>query len=129
MSARRSEPARRIDQPEPGFFTMRLVRGGWQVPCAIAYDEASGLWTATVDGEAKSHIDPQTAGVLLIWERGVRIEEWRFRDLEALKAWARGNDPTHPCLSPRHRINPMALTPPAVPRAVLHSMPTGEPTE
>lgn len=113
---RRDEAPRRVDKPEPGWFVMRLVRGGWLVPCSIAYDEGTGRWSTTIDGETVSAIDPAEAGVWRVWLTGRRIEEWQFKDMEDLREWAKANDPAHPCLTPRRRIDPMLLAPVKVPK-------------
>lgn len=110
---------RRIDQPEPGFFTLRLIRNGWAVPCSIDFEEQTEFWTATIDGEARRHIDPVQAGVFRIWIYGKQIEAWRYADLLALKSWAQQHDPDHPCLHPRKPIDFMRITPVAVPRSLL----------
>ena len=37
MNARHAAPARSVDRPEPGFFTLRLVKGGPKVPARIVH--------------------------------------------------------------------------------------------
>jgi hypothetical protein len=101
--------ARRIDVIEPGFFRLRLVKGGWKVPARIEFDE--GTWTVTIDGEARSARDPYAAGADYVWTSGEAIEEWQYADLLDLKLWAASAEPTHPCLQPRKRMDPMTLPP------------------
>jgi hypothetical protein len=111
--------AREIANPRPGAFRLRLVRGGWAVPCRIAHDEPSGLWSCTIDGVTMTHADAVAAGVFKVWIYGQEVEEWVVRDLEALKVWARTYQPDHPCLHPRRRMDPNLLAPVRVPESFL----------
>lgn len=110
-----SEEPRPIADPQPGYFRLRLVKGGWAVPCAIGEDEQTGKWTSIIDEQEISHIDPVEAGVFRVWIYGERIEAWQYADLLALKAWAKQAYPDHPCLHPRRAIDPMRLRPITVP--------------
>jgi hypothetical protein len=69
-----SKKPRRIDQPEPGFFKLRLVRKGPWVGARIS--QGMGLWSATINGQScgAPHPDPFGAeGVSRIWETGTAI--------------------------------------------------------
>lgn len=103
---------RLIWPPEPGFFALRLARGGWRVPARIHH--AGGVWWAEIDGIA-GPADPDPAyarGVDRIWHGGIRIQaESEYRYMLALKAWAAANDPRHPCLHPTQPIDRMRLSP------------------
>ncbi len=70
---------RRIDQPEPGFFKLRLVRKGPWVAGRISH--AMGFWSASIDGVpcGQRHPDPFAAdGVSRIWESAARIEQAEY---------------------------------------------------
>jgi hypothetical protein len=109
------EPPRPHWPPEPGFFSMRLVRKGWPVPCRIACDD--GLWTAEVDTTTTSHLDPVIAGADLIWHHAKRITEAEYRYLVAIRDTA---PPDHPARNPRQPIRPATLTPLALPTTPPH---------
>lgn len=109
---------RRIDKPRPGWFAMKLVKGGPRVPCRISFDETTRLWSAEIDGAVSTNADPTLAGVFRIWLFAMEIEEWVFLNMVDAKArWAVEN-PDHPCLHPRRRIEPMLMRPPAMPKAL-----------
>lgn len=102
---------RGVDQIMPGFFRLRLVRHGWQVPAQIV--RSGRFWSAVLDGVAGdlAH-DPFTADhVARIHEGGTVIREAEYIWLLALKAWAASADPNHPCLHPYRAIDPMLLRP------------------
>jgi hypothetical protein len=102
---------RRIDAPEPGYFSMRLVKGGWRVPCRIVHD-AHG-WHAEINGEVQPAFpDPYAApGVSRVHERGLRIDQPTYDRLIALKAYAEAHEPDHPAANPLRAIDPMQLQP------------------
>lgn len=104
--------ARVVWPPEPGTFSLRLVRRGWRVPARIQRT-ADALWQADVDGVlCDAHIDPALADrVATIWHHGLRIPDSEYRWLLALKAHAALYAPQHPCLSPRTPIDPRRLAP------------------
>lgn len=100
------EPSRRIDVPEPGFFSMRLRRKGVQVGARIVHHD--GLWWAEIDGKqvGEPHADPAYAdGVFRVWTSGRRISVEEHAYLLDLAAWARANAPDHPAANPRQPIN------------------------
>jgi hypothetical protein len=107
----RNQAPRRVDQPEPGFFALRMRKGAWPVPARIHHE--NGLWWATVDGkEHPAHDDPFHAPwVSRIWEGGELADEADYRWRLATKAAAAKSDPTHPCLHPMDRINRMVTGP------------------
>jgi hypothetical protein len=105
---RRREPARRIDAPEPGFYRLSLISGGWGVPARILHD--GERWQVVIDGIATApDPDPTKAGVDRIWTSAKRIEQHEYDYLLALKAAAEIAQPDHPCLTPRKPIDPMRL--------------------
>lgn len=74
---RRKEPSRAIAEPETGYFSMRLVKGGPAVAARIHH--GFGLWWASINGAVcgSPAVDPvAAAGVFRIWTTGTRI----FRD-------------------------------------------------
>ena len=71
---RDGEPSRRIDQPEPGYFRIRHVRGGPLIPARIFH--RLGFWSAAINGQAvgDSNPDPELVDVVMrIWTSGTRI--------------------------------------------------------
>lgn len=96
---------------------MKLVKGGWAVPCRIAYDSGSGMWETTIDDAVTMNIDPVQAGVFKVWLVGKFIAEWEYLDMVNRREWARSNQPDHPCLHPRKAIDPNLLRPIRMPSA------------
>jgi len=112
MTDRHAPSQRRlIWPPSPGWFKLRLVRGGWQVPAMICHHDQIGWW-AVLDGEQFApHDDPAHAPrVSDIWT-GTIIDEATYDWLLAVKAWARQHEPDHPCLSPTKPISHRRLIP------------------
>jgi hypothetical protein len=106
---------RRIDQPEPGFFRMRLVKGGWLVPCQILCQR--GLFWAVVDGtEHPKHHDPILAPwVARVWEGGQSTTETDYRWRLLMREWASQHHKRHPCLTPTRAISMMDMPVPSPP--------------
>jgi len=102
---------RRVDQPEPGFFRIKLVKGGPPVAAAIVHD-ADG-WHAVIDGDRlPSAEDPWHAeGLARVWHYGLIIDEPEYRFMLARAAHARAHDPTHPTANPDQPINLADLPP------------------
>jgi hypothetical protein len=69
----RRQPSREIDKPEPGLFSMRLVKGGPPVAAEIA--AKLGALTATING--------QPADVEHVWTSGTFIDRATFDRLNA----------------------------------------------
>jgi hypothetical protein len=93
---RRHEPSRRIDQPEPGFFKLRKVKGGPFVAARIDYE--APLWSAEIDGQPCGLPDPDPAhadGVFRIWTTAVRIDSKEYDRMREHKATAPLTDPVH----------------------------------
>lgn len=79
-----SKKPRRIDQPEPGCFKMRLVRKGPWVGARITH--GMGLWSAAIGGQpcGAPHPDPFGAeGVSRVWETGTPITTAQYDALLA----------------------------------------------
>ena len=111
---RRGEVSRRIDKPAPGFFEIRLVKGGPMVAAQIQHDEATGLWSADIDGEPGApHADPMQAEHLArVWLYGRVVTGADYRYRLALKAYALKHDPAHPAAHPREPVRVNTLSPP-----------------
>jgi hypothetical protein len=107
------QPSRSVDQPEPGWFEMRLVKGGPPVAARITRDE-QGLWGAWIDGVpcGAMHTDPTlAAGVFRIWHGGRFCTEAEHDYRLAMKAWALEHDGNHPAANPTKPINLGARAP------------------
>jgi hypothetical protein len=104
--SKREWAARAVAQPEPGYFLMRLVRGGPMVSARILRDGA-GRWQAIVD--AKTYppaADPAAADfVFRIWHGGEIISETEYLRHEGAKARAIAANPLHPATRPRQPID------------------------
>ena len=73
-------PSRVVDQPEPGFFLIRLCKGGPKIPARITHD--FGLWSASIMGApcGASHEDPLKAdGISRIWSYGEMIDHAEYQ--------------------------------------------------
>lgn len=107
----RHEPSRRIDQPEPGFFKLRLVRRGPWVAAKIVFD--GKLWGAEIGGRPAGppHADHDVAGnVMRIWTAGTRITADEYVYLIDVARHAAAN-PEHPSADPRRPIDINAVAP------------------
>lgn len=104
MTDKRSWKARQVDQPEPGYFLIRLVRKGPLVPARIT--RRDGVWQAIINGEPQREgADPTTAqGVLRIWHGGEVISEAGY-----LRAMHKARQPD--ALPPREPIDLTKLPP------------------
>ena len=103
---------RRIDQPQPGLFRLRLTRRGWEVAARIIH-HPDGTWQAVVDGiEHPANADPFAAPwVSRVWEGGRESDEADYAWRLAVKAWAEVHDPDHPACHPTEPIKPGLLKP------------------
>ena len=106
--------AARIDEPQPGFFRTRIVKGGPLVVAEIRYgpalDPDTGdtldrphLWEALIAGR---HVrtpspDPIEAGVFRIWGIADPIDEATARFMMADAAWCAEHAPARPQANPR----------------------------
>jgi len=114
QSNRRARPVV-VDQPEPGFFKLRLYAKGWhEVPCAIYFE--NDQWWAEIDGKPAGTPNPDPVhadGVLRVWHSRKEVispEEYEFLTTR-LKAWAREYYPDHPMLDPMRPVVAGALRP------------------
>lgn len=88
---------------------MRLVRGGWAVPCRIERHHDTGFWRVTIDGaEGEWNSDEVAAGVDRVWHHGQMITEAEFAYLNATRD---DSPPDHPARQPHKRVHTNLLAP------------------
>lgn len=106
-----------ISEPRPGFFKMRLVRGGpWlaarlYLPCPLDPEfcgplDRSRHLLAEVDGDEKPDL-----WILRIWTSGREIGAAEFNFLRDDAAWCRRNAPDEPRANPRTAMDPRQIAP------------------
>lgn len=108
---RTGEP-RRIDQPEPGFFSYRLVKKGPKVAARIIHHD--GRWSVEINGDRKGGavVDPiDNKMIFRVWHSADRIDEAEYRYLLDRAAWARQYAPDDPYAHPDQPIR-LDRTPP-----------------
>jgi hypothetical protein len=89
-----------IDDPQPGWFIVKLVKGGPRVPARIYRD-----------GGLNAEILGVVAGIDAVWLWGEFITEERYQYLMSLRDWALVHDPEHPLCHPRRPIDVSTLPP------------------
>jgi hypothetical protein len=98
------------ENPEPGFFKRRLVKGGPEVPVQIwieeERDEAGDLMA---DQVVKCTVDGVLADVDSHWSYCCArpITEAEFDYLSRVSAHAKARAPREPLANPRKRIDPL----------------------
>lgn len=98
------------ENPEPGFFKRRLVKGGPFVPVQIwieaERDEAGDLLS---DEVVKCTVDGRLADVESHWSycAGSPISESEFDYLSRVSAHAKARNPREPLANPRRKIDPL----------------------
>lgn len=104
MKHRRDQQSRRVDQPEPGHFRIRLVKGGPWVAAEIRH--VDGAWVALIDGVPKTpHPDPaQAEDVFRVWHYGERILPHEHQYLIEFAAYVRVHIPDAPEANPTRPI-------------------------
>jgi hypothetical protein len=108
---------RAIDRPEPGFFKMRLTRGGPWVPailyrpCPIEFNPETFQGVDRVY-HLEAEIDGRPVGLDRIWGYGRRIPMAEYLFLKANSAWVRQYAPHLPEANPRQPIDFDTLPPP-----------------
>ena len=110
--------SRSITNPTPGYYLLRLMPKGWEVPARLI--ESDGIYTCEIDGEpvpgewtadtlAMAMGDWVTASDsnpivrLIIW--GKPCDEAAYQHRLAVKGWALQHQPAHPAANPREPIN------------------------
>jgi hypothetical protein len=74
--------SRRVDEPTPGHFKIRLVRGGPYVAAAIS--RGMGFWTVWINGQpgGAPHPDPWAVpGMERVWTSGTPISAREYHAL------------------------------------------------
>jgi hypothetical protein len=103
---RRDEPTRRVDLPEPGWFKLRLVKGGPYVPAMITREW--GQWGAIIDGQPGNIFAPDpvlATDVFRIWHSGIRIEHAEYLHMLEVSRWAKEHAPDDPAADPTKPIS------------------------
>lgn len=114
---------RHPDAVHPGFFTMRLVKGGPLVPARIwrpchctingGLDNEAHDWRPDCDrwhrleGEAAG----KPAPVDIIWQFGQFIDQAEFEYLTDVAEWDAHNDAASPHANPREAVDLRAMRP------------------
>jgi hypothetical protein len=107
---------RRIDDPRPGFFQLRLVKGGpfvaariwrecpWVDPSSDAHPED---WCRPLDRPRplQAEIDGKPAEVERVWTGGRRIAASEFFYRVELGRWARAYAPEEPEANPHRPVD------------------------
>ncbi|HET98765.1 MAG TPA: hypothetical protein ENH89_00020 [Aurantimonas coralicida] len=109
---------RAIDSPEPGFFRLKLTRGGPWVPailyrpCPIEFEPET---FQAVDRHYRlvAEIDGKPADVHRVWTSGERITIAEYLYLTANHAWVRQYAPDLPEANPGSPIDFNVLQPPS----------------
>jgi hypothetical protein len=95
-------PSRRLDDPEPGYFLVRVIKNGPLVPAAIFRE--FGVWRAEINGEIQPDPNPEPlkAGkVVSVWHS---FRE-RLTKEEYDRRLKRAADPADPSSRPRERLD------------------------
>ena len=116
------KPRGTIDRPEPGFWAIRLTRGGVEVGARIWWHqtrfepgvhsnlmERSPILSAEIDGKPVTPYDVRI-------QRGREISEEVYLYLVADRAWARKHRPEDPAANPRKPVDLRAQPPVMPPR-------------
>lgn len=116
--------------PVPGYYQMRLTKGGVFVPVFIWYGapiidgeelDRSPRWCVEIDSKT-CRADFDDAGELIgrvpieierAWPYCARwpISEAEFEFLKGRAAWAREHEPNHPAAVPRETVDLLKLKP------------------
>ena len=97
-----------VDQPQPGFFKLRMVRGGPFVsaliylPCMIDPDFGFPLDRAR---RLMALIDGKPADPFHVWNYGRMIDEAEYLYLSDLASWTRKYARSAPEARPTEKVN------------------------
>lgn len=105
---REAAERRIVDAPEPGYFAIRMVKGGPLVAARIyASDHACPV--TGVAGERPRRLLAEIAGrdadVDRVWLYGRPIPEAEYRYLMGVQTWAETNAPRDPAANPSDPID------------------------
>lgn len=117
VNPRHAQATRNISRPEPGWFLLRLVKGGPLVGACITYEpsrdpvtdepcDRSWWWSAWINGElvGEPGVRPNDQ-VFRIWESGDRIDEAEYSYMIQSARWAQEYAPDEPAANPRTAVN------------------------
>ena len=111
------------DNPQPGYFRLRLRRGGVASVAVITHNlprdpatgetltERSRLWEVFIDGLpiGRPSPNPQTAGVFSVWGLGTQISKTEHDEHVKRAAWMREHRPDMPESDPMRRVDIAAM--------------------
>lgn len=105
--------------PEPGFYSMRLVKKGPPVAAcirrtAVEHQEDSALWYALINGEhtGECDADPELcSGVQRVWLSGKRIDQAEYDFLLARYKFYAAHHPDHPFANPNKPVERRLMPP------------------
>lgn len=109
---RNQEPPRVVDQPEPGYFKLRLVKGGPEVTARIACQD--GLWSAEINGVDLLPTDTDwtlAEGVARIWHYGKHTTRQDHQMMTVTRRWAEQNEPNGALANPMRPVDLNELPP------------------
>jgi hypothetical protein len=110
---------RLADVPEPGFYRLKLVRGGpfvparIYVPCPFEIEDESQLgWpverrhcAGMQRWSLRATINDEDADPLDVWQRGNRISAIDYHKMIAVRDRAVAHEPYAPEANPRGKVN------------------------
>lgn len=102
--------SRMVSAPQPGFFKLRLVKGGPWVPARIFEIPAvDPITSETLDRPQmlNAEIDGAPVDVDRVWLFGYPIDQKEFDFLSATSRWARDFAPDEPAAKPREKMDPL----------------------
>jgi hypothetical protein len=114
---------RQVGKPEPGFFKLRLVKGGPLVGARITHGptidpdtgetlDRSPFYAGEINGKPDPDPRPEPSdAVWKIWEHGERIGEDEYRFLIADRAWVAQHEPHRPEANPTKPVDLATLNP------------------
>lgn len=120
---KRISEGRRIDRPEPGFFVMRFVKRGPEIPariwrpCACTVNGGDGQslhdWLYSCDRypHLQGEIAGKPAALHRVWEGGKPTTEAHWRYLTDVRKWAETHAPEDPAANPGQPIELGAMPP------------------
>lgn len=76
---RRHEPSRRVDEPQAGYYRVRMIKGGPWVAAQV--EQKLGIWSASINGVpcGAADFDPSRAdGVFRVYLTGVSITKAEY---------------------------------------------------
>lgn len=97
-----------LSDPQPGFFAVRMVKGGPRVAARIVRSVATDPMTGeTLDRSPVTwaEIAGKPVEVDRVWMFGEVIDEAEYRRLTAVAEWARYFSPDDPAAAPDQRID------------------------